>query len=403
MLLGPAGSADAPPPLTLLWITPLRALAGDTGLALARAATALAPHWTIDVRTGDTGPAARARQGKRLPTALVTTPESLTLFLARADWRERFAHLGAIVVDEWHELMGTKRGVQTELALARLRGLRPATARMGAVGDARQPRRRARLSRRAGGDRARRRRQGARGEGDRDRQPASAHDRPLSLGGTHRAEAPAAGDPRDRAREVDAGLHQRALADGDLVPGDPRGAARLGRHHCVAPRIARARGARLGRGGPPPRAPARSGLHVEPRSRRRFRAGRPGAADRQPEGCGPPDAARRAQRASSRRDLARHHRADAGARARRGRCRARGRRRPRDRGAHARRGAAGHADPASRHLRAGRRVQAGRARCPKSAEPMRMRNSPMRSGSSRWTSSFTAARASTPIRNTGAS
>ena len=87
--------------------------------------TALAPHWTVDVRTGDTGPAARARQGKRLPTALVTTPESLTLFLARADWRERFAHLGAIVVDEWHELMGTKRGVQTELALARLRGLDP--------------------------------------------------------------------------------------------------------------------------------------------------------------------------------------------------------------------------------------------------------------------------------------
>jgi len=54
-----------------------------------------------------------------LPTALVTTPESLTLLLARADWRERFAHLGAIVVDEWHELMGTKRGVQAELALAR--------------------------------------------------------------------------------------------------------------------------------------------------------------------------------------------------------------------------------------------------------------------------------------------
>ena len=125
MLLGTAGAADAAPPLALLWITPLRALAGDTGLALARAAADLAPHWTIDVRTGDTGSAARARQGKRLPTALVTTPESLTLFLARADWRQRFAHLAAIVVDEWHELMGTKRGVQTELALARLRGLQP--------------------------------------------------------------------------------------------------------------------------------------------------------------------------------------------------------------------------------------------------------------------------------------
>ena len=55
----------------------------------------------------------------------MTTPESLTLLLARADWRERFAHLAAVVVDEWHELMGTKRGVQTELALARLRGLHP--------------------------------------------------------------------------------------------------------------------------------------------------------------------------------------------------------------------------------------------------------------------------------------
>jgi ATP-dependent Lhr-like helicase len=56
-----------------------------------------------------------------LPTALVTTPESLTLLLARDDWRERFAHLAAVVVDEWHELMSSKRGVQVELALARLR------------------------------------------------------------------------------------------------------------------------------------------------------------------------------------------------------------------------------------------------------------------------------------------
>jgi ATP-dependent Lhr-like helicase len=76
------------------------------------------------VRSGDTSAAARAAQSKRLPTALVTTPESLTLFLSRADWRERFAHLAAIVVDEWHELMSTKRGVQVELALARLRGAR---------------------------------------------------------------------------------------------------------------------------------------------------------------------------------------------------------------------------------------------------------------------------------------
>ncbi len=125
MLLGPMGSADLPPPLTLLWLTPLRALAADTGLALARAAAALNAHWTVDVRTGDTSASTRARQARRLPTALVTTPESLTLMLSRADWRERFAQLAAVIVDEWHELMASKRGVQVELALARLRVARP--------------------------------------------------------------------------------------------------------------------------------------------------------------------------------------------------------------------------------------------------------------------------------------
>lgn len=124
LLCGPAGVADAPPPLRVVWITPLRALAGDTGLALQRAAQALQPRWAVEVRTGDTSSAVRARQAKRLPTALVTTPESLTLLLSRADWRERFAHLGAVVVDEWHELLSTKRGVQVELALSRLRTLR---------------------------------------------------------------------------------------------------------------------------------------------------------------------------------------------------------------------------------------------------------------------------------------
>ncbi|HSC97511.1 MAG TPA: ligase-associated DNA damage response DEXH box helicase [Casimicrobiaceae bacterium] len=126
LVLGPAGSADLPPPLTVLWLTPLRALAQDTGLALARAASALQPHWAIDVRTGDSTASARARQERRLPSALVTTPESLTLLLSREDWRERFAHLAAVVVDEWHELLSSKRGVQVELALARLRGHVPA-------------------------------------------------------------------------------------------------------------------------------------------------------------------------------------------------------------------------------------------------------------------------------------
>ncbi len=123
LLSGPAGTADSPPPLAVLWITPLRALATDTGLALTRAAQHLRPHWSVGVRTGDTAAGLRAAQDRRLPTALVTTPESLTVLLSRADWGDRFRHLSAIVVDEWHELMSTKRGVQVELALARLRTL----------------------------------------------------------------------------------------------------------------------------------------------------------------------------------------------------------------------------------------------------------------------------------------
>ncbi len=131
MIFGAEGRESAPPPLTLLWITPLRALASDTGLALARAAAALRPHWVVDVRTGDTSATVRARQERRLPTALVTTPESLSLLLSRADWRERFRWLDAVIVDEWHELMASKRGVQAELALARLRHTRPALRTWG--------------------------------------------------------------------------------------------------------------------------------------------------------------------------------------------------------------------------------------------------------------------------------
>ncbi|MEO8089985.1 MAG: ligase-associated DNA damage response DEXH box helicase [Gemmatimonadales bacterium] len=112
-------------PLRTLWITPLRALAVDTEDALRAPIEDLGLPWTIESRTGDTAPAVRARQSRCLPTALVTTPESLTLLLTRTDAASLFEHLELVVVDEWHELMASKRGVQTELALARLRRWRP--------------------------------------------------------------------------------------------------------------------------------------------------------------------------------------------------------------------------------------------------------------------------------------
>lgn len=110
-----------PPPLTLLWMTPLRALAADTEESLALPLKELGLPWTMGRRTSDTSSAQRQKQQKQLPTLLITTPESLSLLLSYADAPEKFRSLQAVVVDEWHELMGSKRGVQTELCLARLR------------------------------------------------------------------------------------------------------------------------------------------------------------------------------------------------------------------------------------------------------------------------------------------
>jgi ATP-dependent helicase Lhr and Lhr-like helicase len=117
--------------LKVLWLTPLRALAADTEQALRAPLDALDVGWTLETRTSDTSAAARARQRRRLPDALITTPESLSLLLTRADAAELFRDLRCVVVDEWHELMGSKRGVQTELALARLRGFAPALRTWG--------------------------------------------------------------------------------------------------------------------------------------------------------------------------------------------------------------------------------------------------------------------------------
>jgi ATP-dependent Lhr-like helicase len=112
-------------PLRVLWITPLRALAADTAAALAAPVAAFGLPWTVETRTGDTPERLRGRQRERLPTALVTTPESLSLLLTRPDPPPLFADLSLIVVDEWHELLASKRGVQTELCLARLRRFAP--------------------------------------------------------------------------------------------------------------------------------------------------------------------------------------------------------------------------------------------------------------------------------------
>ena len=106
--------------LKLLWITPLRALAKDIAKAMKEAIDEIGLDWTVGVRNGDTPISERTSQTKKMPDILLVTPESLHLLLAQKNNQRYFKNLKCIAVDEWHELLGGKRGVLTELALSRL-------------------------------------------------------------------------------------------------------------------------------------------------------------------------------------------------------------------------------------------------------------------------------------------
>ncbi|MEO9100753.1 MAG: DEAD/DEAH box helicase, partial [Ginsengibacter sp.] len=110
--------------LQLLWITPLRALAKDIGRAMEEAISELGMNWKIGIRNGDTSMSERAKQKRQVPEVLIITPESLHLLLAQKNYPEVFKTLKIVAVDEWHELLGSKRGVQVELALSRIVGQR---------------------------------------------------------------------------------------------------------------------------------------------------------------------------------------------------------------------------------------------------------------------------------------
>ena len=111
--------------LRVLWITPIRALAKEIHGSASRLLDFLDNGWTVEVRTGDTPSAQKQKQDRRMPEILIITPESLHVLLAKKGGEKRFGGLSAIVVDEWHDLLGNKRGVQVELAIAQLKALSP--------------------------------------------------------------------------------------------------------------------------------------------------------------------------------------------------------------------------------------------------------------------------------------
>ena len=111
--------------IKLVYITPLRALSRDLALAIREPIEAMGWPLRVGIRNGDSSSNERSKQMKSPPQILVTTPESLSLLLSNTKAEELFNGLDTVVLDEWHELMGSKRGSQTELCLGWLRQLRP--------------------------------------------------------------------------------------------------------------------------------------------------------------------------------------------------------------------------------------------------------------------------------------
>lgn len=109
--------------LAILYISPLKALVRDVAQAIQKPLADL--RWPLDiaVRTGDTPQSVRRQLKIELPHVLVTTPESLAILMTDEGWQNRMKGLRAVVLDEWHELLGSKRGSLLELTLARLRSV----------------------------------------------------------------------------------------------------------------------------------------------------------------------------------------------------------------------------------------------------------------------------------------
>ncbi len=133
-----------PKGLKLLWISPLRSLAKDLAKAMTEAVDDIGLDWSVQVRNGDTQTAVRRKQERMMPDVLLTTPETMHLLFSQKKNSRWFKSVKCVAIDEWHELIGNKRGVLTELAISQLRFYSPKlriwgiTATIGNLEDAKQ-------------------------------------------------------------------------------------------------------------------------------------------------------------------------------------------------------------------------------------------------------------------------
>lgn len=106
------------PSLSILYITPLRALNRDVDRRLKELAEAVGLR--VDVRHGDTSQSQRTKQTRRPPNLLVTTPETFQLLFTGKNVRAMLSGVQAVVVDEVHDLAASERGWQLSVGLSRL-------------------------------------------------------------------------------------------------------------------------------------------------------------------------------------------------------------------------------------------------------------------------------------------
>jgi len=108
-------------PLSVLYITPLRALNRDVDRRLQEIAESVGLN--VGLRHGDTTKSERAKQVRKPPHILVTTPETFQLMFTGKNLRELLKTVNAVIVDEVHDLAASERGWQLSLGLARLEAL----------------------------------------------------------------------------------------------------------------------------------------------------------------------------------------------------------------------------------------------------------------------------------------
>ena len=138
-------ASPLPDEVRVVYVSPLKALSADIHKNLAEprrgirrlgeAAGIDTPRLTAAVRTGDTTSSERAAMLKTPPHILVTTPESLYLLLTAERSRQMLRTVRAVIVDEIHAVIGTRRGSHLALTLERLEAVCAQSSELPTVGQ----------------------------------------------------------------------------------------------------------------------------------------------------------------------------------------------------------------------------------------------------------------------------